>query len=452
MNVLVEKKKEFTVRIINILSPLILEGITSIYNKAKETSTGDNILKLFQSFLKRIPKWDNELILNEINRIKTSSKDYELLFDLIKATVKANMHILTFSPYKNSQTKINSDYYQNIDFNKFIHDIYIECAREIWNNPYLLYHNYPGIEIKRNQRDTIELIKKCIEESIRKTLPLKHVLEIYLGDDAIDQVPDDNFERTITEVDEQNLKKLLRRELDNNFDKPLNTNSNFIANDEINTLPTNTLPTNTLPINTLPINTLPTNTLPTNTLPTNTLPINTLPTNTLLNKDSDNSRSNSRSNSRANSRANSSTSSKSKASSTSSTSKSKQSLLQIGGKKAQSDDLNSKILKILNNGDIQLSDNNTSDKKIEINKTDKSKLSETSSENLISNTMDSKLQNLLKNDLGCSESEASVNFKPEKNKNGYQEVFSNSHNDSANTQEKNEEVNKNKFFNNYLQF
>ena len=427
MNVLVEKKKEFTVRIINILSPLILEGITSIYNKAKETSTGDNILKLFQSFLKRIPKWDNELILNEINRIKTSSKDYELLFDLIKATVKANMHILTFSPYKNSQTKINSDYYQNIDFNKFIHDIYIECAREIWNNPYLLYHNYPGIEIKRNQRDTIELIKKCIEESIRKTLPLKHVLEIYLGDDAIDQVPDDNFERTITEVDEQNLKKLLRRELDNNFDKPLNTNSNFIANDEINTLPTNTLPTNTLPIN-------------------------TLPTNTLLNKDSDNSRSNSRSNSRANSRANSSTSSKSKASSTSSTSKSKQSLLQIGGKKAQSDDLNSKILKILNNGDIQLSDNNTSDKKIEINKTDKSKLSETSSENLISNTMDSKLQNLLKNDLGCSESEASVNFKPEKNKNGYQEVFSNSHNDSANTQEKNEEVNKNKFFNNYLQF
>jgi len=278
-------------------------------------------------------------------------------------------------------------------------------------------------------------------------LPLKHVLEIYLGDDAIDQVPDDNFERTITEVDEQNLKKLLRRELDNNFDKPLNTNSNFIANDEINTLPTNTLPTNTLPTNTLPINTLPTN-----TLPTNTLPINTLPTNTLLNKDSDNSRSNSRSNSRANSRANSSTSSKSKASSTSSTSKSKQSLLQIGGKKAQSDDLNSKILKILNNGDIQLSDNNTSDKKIEINKTDKSKLSETSSENLISNTMDSKLQNLLKNDLGCSESEASVNFKPEKNKNGYQEVFSNSHNDSANTQEKNEEVNKNKFFNNYLQF
>ena len=179
------------------------------------------------------------------------------------------------------------------------------------------------------------------------------------------------------------------------------------------------------------------------------MPINTLP---IENKD------NSKNNSRNNSRANSSASSKHKVSSSSSSSaKSKQSLSQVGGKESMnspnvSNDLNSKILKILNNGDIQLSDNNTSDKKIEKNKTHKGGLSETSSENLITNTMDTNLQKLLKNDLGNSESEASVNFKPEKNKNGYQEVFSNSHNDTANTQEKNDEVNKNKFFNNYLQF
>ena len=39
MNVLVDAKNEFTIRIINILSPLILEGLTSIYNKAKEILT-----------------------------------------------------------------------------------------------------------------------------------------------------------------------------------------------------------------------------------------------------------------------------------------------------------------------------------------------------------------------------------------------------------------------------
>ena len=65
MNVLVDAKNEYTIRIINILSPLILEGLTSIYNKAKEISTGENVLKIFQSFLKRIPKWNDEILNSE---------------------------------------------------------------------------------------------------------------------------------------------------------------------------------------------------------------------------------------------------------------------------------------------------------------------------------------------------------------------------------------------------
>ena len=179
MNILVEKKKEFTVRIINILSPLIFEGLTSIYNKANEISNGDNVLKIFQSFLKRIPKWNDDLISQEINRIKTNSKDFDLLYDLIRACIKANIYILSYSPNGNNKINVNPEYYKTLNFPKFIHNIYIECAREVWNNPYLFYHNYTGIEIKRNQRDTIQLVKTCIEESIRKTLPLKHVLEIY---------------------------------------------------------------------------------------------------------------------------------------------------------------------------------------------------------------------------------------------------------------------------------
>merc|ERR1711871_1586054 len=88
-----------------------------------------------------------------------------------------------------------------------------------------------GIEIKRNQRDTIDLIKKCIEESIRKALPLKHILEIYLGDEYVEKTPDDNFEKTITEVDEINLKKLLEKDLSDNKQKVKTSegpNSNFI--------------------------------------------------------------------------------------------------------------------------------------------------------------------------------------------------------------------------------
>ena len=66
--------------------------------------------------------------------------------------------------------------------------------------------------------------------------------------------------------------------------------------------------------------------------------------------------------------------------------------------------------------------------------------------------MDSNLKKILKNDLGNSETESSVQFKPENNSSKYQEIFSNSNEKSINSQEKNDRNNKNKFFNNYLQF
>jgi hypothetical protein len=74
-----------------------------------------------------------------------------------------------------------------------------------------------------------------------------------------------------------------------------------------------------------------------------------------------------------------------------------------------------------------------------INKIDRSQLE-----------LDSKLEKLLKNDLGDSDTESTLVVD---NQSNYQEVFSNSnssHDSSLNSQQKNEEINKNKFFANYL--
>jgi hypothetical protein len=460
MNILVEKKKEFTIRIINILSPLIFEGLESIYNKAKEISTGDNVLKIFQSFLKRIPKWEDELLLQEINRIKTNSKDFQLLYDLIRACVKANIHILTYSPNQTSKFNIKPEDYKSIDFQKFIHNIYIECAREVWNNPYLFYHNYTGIEIKRNQRDTIQLIKVCIEESIRKTLPLKHVLEIYLGDELVDQVPDDNFERTITEVDEKNLKQLLKQELNYQVENKPDINCNSpIKKLEFTTKPhennINQIDQNKqLEVEQI----LPMNIPKNDNVMSNFISKDDVekieeqpkenkitPISSILKRSK--SSSSELSKSKSSLSKNNSSLSKNNSSTDESFRSSKKE--QVGGDISSNKDLNSKILGILDNKNINLSDNLTSEKKIE----KKKKLSETSSEDLISNTMDSNLRKILKDDLANSETESSVNFKPEVSNSNYQEIFSNSNvENSTNSQQKNEEVSKNKFFNNYLQF
>jgi hypothetical protein len=213
---LVETKQEYTTQLINVITPLIYEGLQSIYNEVQSISNNDSVLKSFQTAVQRIPKWNNDMINNETNRILNNTKSYTWLSDLIKATLKANIVVLTYNPTVTQQTSVDPSLYQNIQITDFIHKIYIECARELWNNPYLFYHNYPPIELKRNQRDTILLIKDCIREAIRKLLPVKHILQIYLGEEMVTGNNDTQFDKSISEIEEKNLNKLIKKDLYNN--------------------------------------------------------------------------------------------------------------------------------------------------------------------------------------------------------------------------------------------
>jgi hypothetical protein len=138
------------------------------------------------------------------------------------------MIVLTYNPNVRLQNKIDPKYYKEVKLEDFVHKVYIECARELWNNPYLMYHQYPPIELKRNQRDTMNLIKDAIREAIRKLLPLKEILEIYLGDELEpNNIPD--FDRNITEAEERNIQKLINKDLKEEF----NNNLDFKEGDKL---------------------------------------------------------------------------------------------------------------------------------------------------------------------------------------------------------------------------
>ena len=210
---LVEQKNIYTIYLVNILTPLIFEGIQSIYIESLNISNTDNVLKIFQSFLKRIPKWNNEIINKEASRITNSTQSYGWLNDLVKATIKANLVILIYNPTVKTQTKMDNSFYQNINITDFIHKVYCECARELWNNPDLLFHNYPPLEIKRNQRQCLSIIKDCIREAIRKLIPVRHILKIYLGEDIQFNNVNDEFEKVLTDAEEKNLPKMIEKDL-----------------------------------------------------------------------------------------------------------------------------------------------------------------------------------------------------------------------------------------------
>jgi len=214
LNLLVETRNEYTTHLINIITPLIYEGLSHIYNEAREISEDDTkILKTFQAFLERITQWSQVMIDNETNRIVNSSKTFGWLNDLIRATIKSNLVILMYNPTVKNQVKIDKTFYQNIKTSDFIHHIYIECSRELWNNPYLMFHKYPPIELLRNQRDTLGLIKECIKEAIRKLLPVKHILQAYLGEDTTENIKNINFNKVITDTQERNLTNMINKDL-----------------------------------------------------------------------------------------------------------------------------------------------------------------------------------------------------------------------------------------------
>lgn len=429
LNFLVETKNEYTTHLINILTPLIFEGIQSIYREAQEIAGPDNVLKIFQSFLKRIPKWNQSLIEKETNRIINSSHSYGWLNDLIKATLKANLIVLMYNPTCKTQSKVDSSFYANADINDFIHKIYIECAREIWNNPYLLYHNYPPIEIKRNQRDCMGIIKDCIKEAIRKLLPVKHILKIYLGEDIELNNLDDDFEKAMSDAEEKNLKKLIKKDLaddrglEYNYqqnDSPIKTQTQQIIFNEkdtnLNTPPTDHFRT-TISENkpeSKPEKSPVTN--PSDEKSIGARILNIINQNSITSED-------------------------------------------IGSLISSDKNQTVETPKKSTNSTNSPKSNSSSDLKNTIKKLEESvnqntKLKPTSVQNL---SIDDKIKKILQKDLATdSDIETSLNYSQEEHDNKYQEIFSNSNiqNKSpqlAKTDNKNIK-DKKKFFNNYMQF
>ena len=409
-NFLVETKNEYTTHLSNILTPLIFEGLQSIYKEAVVIAEGkeNELLKIFQSCLKRIPKWNTSMIEKETNRIINSSHSYGWLNDLIKATLKANLIVLMYNPTLRVQNKLDPSFYQNIKTVDFIHRVYIECARELWNNPYLLYHQFPPIEIKRNQRDCMSLIKDCIKEALRKLLPVKHVLEYYLGEDIDNNLPNDQFEKAMSDAEERNLTKLIKKDLGSNnilqHDKS-KLELEFNNSQRLNTISSTDTPKPRLSEVSKNIVNSDKLVQKTNseekTIGSKILGI----INKNKDKDSEISSINS----------------------------------------IMSDSSDTKKRSTMKNSTTSTNANN-SEIKINLNKTIESKKSE---------TFDDKVKKILEKDLATdSDLETSLNYSQEDNDNKYQEIFSNSLVSPKKDDKKDNKQfkEKQKFFNNYLQF
>ena len=204
VNVLVEAKNQYTKRLINTLVNHIYDGIQSIYDDSIKLED-ENVFGKFQEMLKQVPKWNQEMIDQETQRIVNTS-DCEWLADLITAVFLSNTRILTAVRLNSAKDSIDLKIPK---LSHFVHKCYIECAREFYKNPFIFDNTISkGIQ-QKNMRESLSLIAQSIQAAIDRMLPYEQILMQYIGE---------SFESDDEDVGDSRIKRLKKRIFGDDFD------------------------------------------------------------------------------------------------------------------------------------------------------------------------------------------------------------------------------------------
>ena len=202
INVLNESKNEWCGRLLNIFTPLIIEGLKSIFSEStKLCSTNgemDKYLMTFQNFISRIPKWSQTIIEQEKERIIEKSK-CSYLEDLITCVHIIQLKVLTAVRVGQKQKKIDIEI-PKLDV--FIHKIYINIARKVYTNVYLFEINIPPLKVQKNNRQLEILVQESIMNTIRDSVPVEMILRAYMDETVEEDVVEEVKEKEVKESEE----------------------------------------------------------------------------------------------------------------------------------------------------------------------------------------------------------------------------------------------------------
>ena len=201
-NLLSEARNEYSSRLLNILTPLVIQGFKSIFKEAYELCVKNQesakYLMTFQNFLSRVPKWNQEIINVETDRIiKTSKCDY--LEDILTCVHITQLKILTSIRVSTKQKKVEIDIPKISDF---VHRVYIESARKIYQNVYLFEKNIMPLQQQKNMRECEIIVRECILKVISDSMPIEKILRAYMDETEEEEIIEEMVEKPEEEVKE----------------------------------------------------------------------------------------------------------------------------------------------------------------------------------------------------------------------------------------------------------
>jgi hypothetical protein len=180
-------RNDFCSRLINLITPHIHSGLKSIFDEAWkiciENGEATKYLMTFQNFLLRVPKWNTSIIEKETQRISEQS-GCSHIEELITCVHIIHLKTLTCVRAGSKQKKIDIAIPK---LSEFIHKVYINVARKVYSNVYLFEKNKQHLQIQKNNYHLEGLIKECILNTIRESIPIEHLLKVYIQDQFIEE-------------------------------------------------------------------------------------------------------------------------------------------------------------------------------------------------------------------------------------------------------------------------
>ena len=175
----VHNKKVYTKHVCEVMVGSILHSFRTKYDEILNTpNRRKGILESFQDALAEVANWNREKIATEFAAMIEKSK-CSYFSDLLKATLLVYVKVELNGVQTLPNIKLVVPTAEH-----FFHMCCIECARELWKVPQLLYHGGRTINRQTALIACEDMFHKAIAATLRKSLPLEEIIKYTLKEAA----------------------------------------------------------------------------------------------------------------------------------------------------------------------------------------------------------------------------------------------------------------------------
>lgn len=159
-----ERRQDYLRKFQKVSTPLFLEGVYSIYSNVKRhNKVSKKLLKEFQQSMFDVSLWSKDIINTEYERFKSKvpniNKYIQVVFETDKVLRKG--HATSAIDYIPKPSD-------------FIHQCYLNIARALWKQPFLMYDiNVTKLTLQKNKLKVERIVNECIQDTFVQYLPLE---------------------------------------------------------------------------------------------------------------------------------------------------------------------------------------------------------------------------------------------------------------------------------------